>query len=217
MSKNRSRIFNPKKQDSGLDIEEIIAAPLLASAKANSMMLSEQTKFLMDFCFTLKDDGSYDPVLIEMSLTKAFYESGDENKESGYMRHVQTTFQLPLLTIIPINSLAVDNVSVDFEMEITSQVTKDAEKSSVNNPNFGTPGETTQLRGKISYDSKEQNSSSYKGQKKTQNNSKLTVHVNASPLPLPVGVTALLEMYIKSIHPLPKKEPEKLTGDNVNK
>lgn len=206
MSVKRNRSFNPKKQDSGLDIGSVIGAPLLASAKANSMMLQEQAKFLMDFCFTLKEDGSYDPVLIEMSLTRAFYEPGDNSKDTGHINRVQTTFQLPLLTIIPINSLAVDNVTVDFEMEITSQTIEDAENSDVNSSSFGSVGERTKLKGKISYDSNEQKNESFKAQKKTQNNSKLSVHVNASPLPLPVGLTTLLDMYVKSISPLPKEK-----------
>lgn len=203
MTQQRKTLFNPKSIKRGLDIGAIISAPLVAAASANSMMLKEQTRFLMDFCFTQKGNNQYEPVLIEMSITRSVIEPSSGKNETPIIRRIESKFSLPLLTILPINSLAVDNVTVDFNLEITSQSSVDANDSNVNTSNFGASGEKTQMNGKISYDSKEQANSSNKSQKKTQNSSKLQVHVNAGPLPLPVGVSTLLDLYVKSIQPLP--------------
>ena len=53
MAKYRTQKFSPKFE-SALSIGAMISAPLVAAAKANSMMLKEQTKFIMDFCFEKK-------------------------------------------------------------------------------------------------------------------------------------------------------------------
>jgi hypothetical protein len=213
MTNHRKRAFIPT-ENRGLNIESIISAPLVAAASANAMMLKEQTKFLMDFCFTKKDGDLYDPVLIEMSVTKAVLEPGENAGDNPTIRKIQTYFKLPLLTIIPINSLAVDNVTVDFNMEIISQTLVDSDSGKTNSAIWGPSDEKTQLKGKISYDSKEQNNKSTKSERKSQNSSKLTVHVNASPLPLPIGISTILDLYVRSIFPSTQNE---LTQPEDNK
>lgn len=42
------------------NIEGIISAPLVALSKANMMMLSGQTAFLLNNCFKLKGEGSFE-------------------------------------------------------------------------------------------------------------------------------------------------------------
>ena len=77
--------FKPKA-DSNLDIEEIIGAPLVAAVRANAMMLREQTKFLMDFCFSKDKDGDiYHPIMIEMAMTRGELVPGEGPGENAGM------------------------------------------------------------------------------------------------------------------------------------
>ena len=199
MNYKTTRPFNPGG-NRGLNIESILTAPLVAASTANSMMLKEQTQFLMDFCFS-KNGDVYDPVMIEMSLTNSVIEPGQTRNDDAKITRIQTTFHLPLITIIPINSLAVDNVSIEFDMEITSQYETNADESNNLSKSQGDTSSKVQLMGKVSYDSKESNSS----QSKYQNSSRLKVNINAGQLPLPVGLTSLLDLYMKSVMPAPKK------------
>lgn len=209
----RLRTFSPRSNNA-LDIESIISAPLVAAATANSMMLKEQTKFLIDFCFS-KNGNTYDPVMIEMSMTRSFIDPDDQTGNG--MKRVQTTFQLPLITIIPINSLAVDQVSFEFDMEVTSQTTEQANSSQVISEHFGSPGETTKLKGRISNNSStnQQRKKSKTEQSKMQNTSRLKVNINAGPLPLPVGITTMLDFYTKAVHPSTSNKSNPQTTDDT--
>ncbi|WHT39081.1 DUF2589 domain-containing protein [Myroides sp. mNGS23_01] len=105
------------QQFTGLPMDALIGGPLNAAADANAKMAISQTKFILDTCFVRKgeeNEVSYQPVLVKMELERTFVQE-DETIEK-----VTTTFNLPLLTIMPINSLGVDSVDVNFDMEVNS-------------------------------------------------------------------------------------------------
>ncbi len=194
-----------KRQDQGVNVASMISAPLVAASKANSEMLKHQAHFLMEFCFIKKEikdaDGNvtgnnYEPLMIEMNMTKSVI---NHDKSKPVFETERVTFKVPVLTLIPINSLAVDDIQIDFDMEIISQTSRKTNASEMGESQSGTK-ETAELRGKISYDSKESSNSSRRSA------SKLKVKVHAGPLPLPVGVSAMIDMYSKAIHPVPEKE-----------
>lgn len=63
---------------------------------------------------------SYAPVMIEMSLERGVLTPTTDGKPTTEIRNFTTSFNLPLLTIIPVNSLGVNNVDISFEMEVKS-------------------------------------------------------------------------------------------------
>ena len=65
---------------------------------------------------------SYAPVMIEMSLERGVLTptTDKDGKPTTEIRNFTTSFNLPLLTIIPVNSLGVNNVDISFEMEVKS-------------------------------------------------------------------------------------------------
>ncbi|MFC5045262.1 DUF2589 domain-containing protein [Aquimarina hainanensis] len=180
----------------GIAIEQLLAAPFVAAASANAAMAKKQTAFLMDTCFDVENDDGfgedvYHPKMISMTITKNTLLSDKEEKGTPKMEQVTSTFQVPLLTLIPFNSLSVKEVNVKFDLEIISQ-----NDESVTTTKKGEKGkDEAQLKGAVSYDSstKEQN------QYQRRNASKLSVEMNAGTLPLPVGFTALLDLYTKNI------------------
>lgn len=99
-------------------IADLLSAPLVAAASANSYMVREQTRFLLDTCFVTKGPNLYEPLMIEMSLSKSLL-TEDENHVLN-RQDIVSTFKVPLLTLVPFNSLVVDNVDIDFSMEIVS-------------------------------------------------------------------------------------------------
>jgi hypothetical protein len=188
--------FRPTSSQ-GLDIAKLIGAPLVAAATANSAMAREQYQFLMDFCFRRNDDGHYEPVMLDMFLNRSFLKPPEGGDEEPSFEVVTARFQLPLLTFIPISSLAVDKVKIDFEMEVTQAVSG---STSASEDKQGKEGAT--LQGKISYDSREQisRSSSAKREYSSKNNSSLKVSIDAGQLPLPPGLTAVLDLYTRSLN-----------------
>jgi hypothetical protein len=161
-------------------IEKLLAAPLVAATNANSAMAQEQAKFLMENCFD-SENGAFSPKMINLTVNNTKSSNGDSTSEI-------ITFQLPLITIIPFNSLCVKDISVKFDLEIISHVstaTNDGENSN----------EKAQMRASVS--SSNNNSENNKSQRRNQ--SIMAVDITGGSIPLPVGLTTLLDLYTKNI------------------
>lgn len=158
---------NFRDQESELNLESIVSAPVIAVSKANATMLSGQTEFILNYCFTL-DKNNYQPKMIDLVV------KGENN--------VPSIIQIPLLTLLPINSLAIDKMKVNFNMEITSISSYKAQTGSLDRK--------AQLSGKLSGDNKKDPNS-------TTSSRNLKVHLEASKLPLPNGLLNIIDMYSK--------------------
>lgn len=202
------REFKPEFSNE-IDIESIIAAPLVAASKANVVMATGQQQFLLDFCFEKNDDGSYEPRMIKMVMKKGILIPGDSRDEPAKIEVERLTFSVPLLCIVPFSSLAVDNVKIDFDMELTSAISEEY-TSKTSDPEKITENKC-RLNGRISggYEGDgESNATTINKNYKRQRSSTLKVSLNAGPLPLSNGLLLMLDMYTKAIHPLPEPETD---------
>jgi len=186
-----------------LNIESIISAPLVAASKANIMMVTGQTRFLLEYCFSKnKESDIYEPVMIQMSIVSSVVDNENPNatqkdKEVPF-KEVKMNFTIPLLCLVPLNSIVIKDVSVDFDMEITSSTQKESTKKIGDNQIID---KKAQLNGKIS------GSSSTDKKSSTNSSSKLKVGIKAGQLPLPQGVLAVIDLYTKTIQPVPEPKP----------
>lgn len=188
---------------SELNIESIISAPLVAASKANVVMVTGQTRFLLDYCFEKKDNSkSYEPVMIEMVMTRGVIDSNKSPTDPNYIVKSEMKFAVPLLCLVPLNSLAIDKVNVEFDMEITSMTSHDSQETGHTKTGQLIDRKAT-LYGKISA-KQDENANPNCRQYKSQSTSRLVVNINAGPLPLPVGVLTILDLYTKAIQPTPK-------------
>ncbi|MES2376268.1 MAG: DUF2589 domain-containing protein [Bacteroidota bacterium] len=186
-----------------LDIESIISAPLVAVSKANAVMVSGQTQFLLEYCFTKTADNNYQPVLIEMQLTRGI---ADETKQPGdpdYIRQETMTFTVPLLCIVPMNSLAVDKVTIGFDLEVTSAVNQPSQPT--NGSSKSVLDNKAQLNGKVTYSPQPNTTQPGNNRQRSQLSSKINVNLSAANLPLPNGVLTIIDLYTKGIQPAPSK------------
>lgn len=58
--------------------------------------------------------------MVRMTLDRPVIVKPTDKEGTLTIKEIETTFNLPLLTIIPLNSLAVDSVDIIFEMEVKS-------------------------------------------------------------------------------------------------
>lgn len=203
------------QQFSGLPIKSLISAPLLAGAEANSKMAITQTQFMLSTCFNVTDStespGSknYDPIMINMTLTRSVIKA-----DGSPGAPVKTRFDLPLLTIMPLNSLAVDNITVNFEMEVKSSFSNDQETSTESesaaegkfSAKVGYGCFSAEVSGSVSSSSK--SSSSDKSHYEKSNSAKYEINAHAGQLPLPEGVTTIIQAFSQNIAPIQlKAEP----------
>lgn len=212
-----STLLSISQQFSGLPMDALIGGPLNAAADANAKMAVTQTKFLLDTCFTsLGEDGkptsnpedvaSYSPVMIKMELSRPVINTSAEAPDKIPMAKVQ--FNLPLLTIVPLNSLAVDSVNITFDMEVKSSFSEENSKESQNamksegsfEAKVGWGPFSVTVKGSASYDSSNSTKESQHYQK--SNSAKYHVDVHAGQLPLPMGVTTIINAFANSIQPI---------------
>lgn len=197
------------QQFSGLPMKSLIGAPLIAAAEANCMMAMTQTRFILNTGFEVDEiDGktSYKPIMINMTLTREVVSADGEPADP-----VKTNFNIPLLTIIPINSLAVDEVNVHFEMEVVSSFSNEKknqddegeESKSALAKTLDSNGCTAELTGSVSASKKSNASESSKFEK--SNSAKYEITTHAMQLPLPKGITTILEAFTQNIAPIQSK------------
>lgn len=195
MNINKKQSKYSKEQDSELNIESIISAALVSLSKANTLMLNGQTYAILNQYFTkIKKDESkqedseqwiYQPKLIHMLLTK-YHRIGQEQTKQ------ELVFEVPLLAIAPLNSIAIKKMHLTFSLDITSIT------SYINNNN-DIIERKAQLNGKIS-------TVKFpllpKKKAKSFNQQALQIDIQVHALPLPLGLLTLLDLYNKNIQPV---------------
>lgn len=158
---------------------------------------------------------SYKPIMIEMALERGvigYEENEDEQTHVKRMepviKPVVTTFNLPMLTVIPINSLAVDMVDISFEMEVRSSFSetenttseKETKAEASLDTKLGWGPLSVSIKGSASYSSKD--SSTHDTHYEKSNSAKYTVNVHACQLPVPKGVNTIIEAFTQAIQPI---------------
>lgn len=194
------------QQFSGLPMKDLIGAPLVAAAQANNMMAMTQTRFLLETCFELGCEGDreiYKPIMIDMTITRSVVNADGTAAESS-----QSPFTLPLLTLIPLNSLAVDQINVSFEMEVKSSFAcEDSDHDQIEENHGSTiskkiseTGLSAELTGAVGGSDK--SDSSKASSFKKSNSAKYEISAHAGQIPLPIGVTTIIETFTQSIAPI---------------
>ena len=183
-------------------------------------MALTQTKFLLDTCFTKITSGtppvdSLAPIMINMTLIRGVLipgsPAGPNNTPPAVdpkIQQITTTFNLPLLTIVPLNSLAVDTVDITFEMEVKSSYSEETSQSSETErkaeasfeAKLGWGPLSVSIKGSASYDQKD--SSTHNTHYEKSNSAKYTVNVHAGQLPLPQGVNTIIQAFTNAIEPI---------------
>lgn len=229
-----SNLVSMAQQFSGLPMDSLIGGPLNAAANANAAMALTQTRFLLDTCFTKPTPpatpgtgtvvnanapatDSYTPIMIKMVLSRAVLvpppapAAGAQppaTPAEPVIKNFNTTFNLPLLTIVPLNSLAVQSVDITFEMEVKSSFSEEqSEKKETERKGeasfeakVGWGPVSVTIKGSASYDQKD--SSTHDTHYQKSNSAKYTVNVKAGQLPLPKGVNTIIEAFAQSISPI---------------
>jgi len=177
----------------------------------------------------IPEHDEYQPVMVVMSLTRAVLtpgsaavpaSPGDPNAtppvpatpaspaQPAVIQNFTTAFNLPLLTIMPLNSLAVETVDINFEMEVKSSFSEDQSEESVKETKAAVSFEakaqfgpfSVSIKGSASYDQKD--TSTHNTHYEKSNSAKYTVNVHAGQLPLPKGVGVILDAFAGAIQPI---------------
>lgn len=106
----------------GIPMESLIAAPLVATAEAQQKLTATAWDFYQKVAFEKENQDSTGPKarVVEFDFERPVM-------KDGQMVMVNQKVKAPFIGLVPIPSLMVDHVDVDFQMEVTdSTVSKDA-------------------------------------------------------------------------------------------
>ena len=193
----------------GLKFSQLISSPLLAIVNANSQMARRQIELIFNHCFT-KNGDTMDPTMVKLSMKQTFLEPGNEPGQAPELRFSETVIQIPLLTLIPINSLSVQDAKIHFGMEVTySEPPKGSEDGDKTSP---------ALFGHIAPGPPVEDDSRRKGRRHRQGsserNSEIRIDMQIEPLPLTTGLKTILDAYNKSILPVEKPNSDPSSPPN---
>jgi hypothetical protein len=199
------------QQFTGLPMSDLIGGPLMASAKANNLMAISQTQMILEMGFnkTEKDNQiTYTPIMLDLTLTRSALSEDPGATPNVVVTPVVTNIQVPMLTILPINSLGVQTVDVTFDMEVQSSYshnTSDTQQSANSaeaslDAKFGGGLWSVDIHGKVSHsdEHKTTDESAYR----KSNNARYHVAVHAGQLPLPDGIKIIIQAYANAITPI---------------
>lgn len=205
----------------GLPMEDLIGGPLIAVAEANGRMAQTQTQFILDTCFTKdttkgKEDEPYKAIMVCMTLDRGVLSFNDKGEPQTTT--ISSTIRLPILTILPLNTLGVDSASVNFEMEVKSASSEDIKEDYKKTTSAQASLEASarlfhfipiSISGSVSYSSED--SRTHDTHYENSNTAKYTVNVHAGQLPMPKGVNVIIDAFSKSIEPIevPASNPTK--------
>jgi len=189
-------IINMADQFSGLPMESLIGGPLQAACKAEVMLAAATTNFIETVGFQDGDSGGGPRKAKTVAFTFQRPATDPEGKTIG---SETVALEVPVLSIVNIPNLMVQNVDVTFDMEVKSSVA-----SQQTNDKSGTLDGHTKLGwGIFSLDVtiKGSISSHESNTRSSDNSAKYHVSVQARQGGTPEGLSRVLDILATAVQP----------------
>ncbi|MBQ9206907.1 MAG: DUF2589 domain-containing protein [Treponema sp.] len=161
--------------DSSLSISDLIAAPLKAAADAQFALAKSTADFISEVAFEKDYKGN------EQLRTVSFTVASPE-KESGAL-----SLQAPLIALVSIPNLALEEVSVNFQMEVNSAV------KTTENATDGSKQSAISVTGKVSSDAA--------NTRESNQSAKYQIQVKAKKQDTPEALSRLLDVLAATVTP----------------
>jgi hypothetical protein len=172
----------------------------------------------------------YKPIEITMEMVRPVIlpgtdADGNPDPEKTKIEEVVSLVKVPLLSVIPIPTLGVDNVDITFDMEVKSSYGEETSQESEKKLGVETSFESklsvgpfsVSVKGNVSYNETNKSSESSKFEK--SNSAHYHVEVHASQQAMPKGLGLILDAFAQNMGPWvmpdgPEKE-KKVEGDDA--
>lgn len=200
-------LLSMAQQFSGLPMGSLIGAPLQAAANAQQSLAMTQTQYILNTGFNQAKDDKGNITYTPITATIAMGQSQPVVSEDGNVKaaNSQLNVDFPLITMVPIPSLAVTSVDITFDMEVKSSYTHETDTETASKTHeegsFDAKGGwgclSVEVKGSVSHDSSQSNSDKQSYQK--SNDARYHVEVKAEQQPIPDGIKMLLDMFSKNM------------------
>lgn len=187
-------------QFSGLDMQNLIGGPLRAAADASMQLADSTANFINKVGFD--ENGNTRKASFQFEK-KSFNEDGTTNED-------EMKIDVPMLAIVPIPNLQVDEVNILFDMEV-----KESEKSESATDLSATASGSLNL-GIVKVNISGSVSSHSSNTRSSDNSAKYHVDVRATNHGTPEGLARVLDMMAASVSPsLVSSTPKDANGQEL--
>ena len=177
----------------GLPMRELIAAPLIAAAEAQQELAATAWNFYQKIAFD--EDGKTARVL-EFDIKRPI-------QQDGKMTTMSQSVKAPFIGLVPIPSLLIDRVDVDFQMEVTDT----SNVKNTTNAEVETKASAkhwfinAEISGKVT--------TARENTRMTNQTAKYQIHVTASQQPQTEGLSKLMDIMASCIEPITNESNSK--------
>lgn len=185
-------------QFKGLPMNALIGGPLKAAVEANMLLARSTADFINDVGFvpTKDENGNMVPGAPRMS-DFSFERPGKDPDGNPTIEVVK--IKVPMLAIVPVPNLQVNNVDIVFDMEVKSSTT-DTSKTSASasleasvSGGWGPVSASVKISGSVS--------TAKENTRSTDTSAKYHVEVNARNFGIPEGLARVLDMMHQAAQP----------------
>lgn len=189
-------------QFSGLPMKALIGSPLKAATDANAMIAQSQTQYLITTCFERPnpDSPKLRPIMVEFEVSRSVIDKDGHINPTP----LKMTFAMPLMTLIPINSLAIETLEVSFEMEVKSS-REFSRESDTDIEQRGKRNHIDSAYKAHEFDTELHGSISSKSSGNDRAAASYEIKLTAGQLPLPRGITTIIDVFHQNMMPMPAK------------
>ena len=177
----------------GLPMRELIAAPLIAAAEAQQELAATAWNFYKQIAFD--DDGKTARVL-EFDIKRPI-------QQDGVMTTMPQSVKAPFIGLVPIPSLLIDRVDVDFQMEVTD--TSNVKSTT----NAEVEAKASAKRWFINAEISGKVTTARENTRMTNQTAKYQIHVSASQQPQTEGLSKLMDIMASCIEPITNESNSK--------
>lgn len=180
---------NPSEQFAGLPIESLICAPIIAAAKGQQELTAVYIDGIKKLAYS--DDGGNKTNTLDFKFTRPVI--GADKK----VEQQNCQLSAPLLSLVPVPAFTMDELTVDFDMEVKNselqddKTHKDASSTVKYNSWFGLDASIT---GNISSDSEHR--------RQTDSSATYKIHARAVQQPPSEGMEKLTSLFAQAMEPI---------------
>jgi hypothetical protein len=195
---------NIANQFSGLDMGALIGAPLSAACDAQTKLAMSTVDFIQKVGF-YSDNGVSKTRVADFSFERTVMNGKDELGNDIYEKE-EVKMSVPLLAIVNVPSLMIQNVDITFDMEVSSSESSesgtDAEASTSIGASvgWGPFSASASISGKVSTYSN--------NARKSDNSAKYHVEVHAAQGGTPEGLSRVLDIIAAAVAPSTVESPQ---------
>lgn len=180
---------NPSQQFAGLPIESLICKPIVAAAQGQQELTAIYIDGIKKLAYADKDGKTTN--VLDFTYERPVI------KPDGSMGSQNCTIKAPLLSLVPLPAFTMDELTVDFNMEVKStEMSEDKTHEDVSstvsyNSWFGLDASIT---GNVSSDSDHK--------RQTDSSATYTIHARAVQQPPSEGMAKLTSLFAQAMEPI---------------